>query len=123
MLQEDPPREPVHLNMSTTSKRSKRSSKGSLGGRKRDSRRNSQRSNFSAADKFASSSNANFVEYVVGGDTLLPKRVRSKKSDMPYSDAGSHRDARMSVDAAEIIQLQKQIGVEPEKEDEPEDED
>ena len=29
--------------------------------------------------------NDDFIEYVVGGDSLLPKRVRSKKSDLPYS--------------------------------------
>ena len=29
--------------------------------------------------------NEDFIEYVVGGDSLLPKRVRSKKSDLPYS--------------------------------------
>ena len=57
---------------------------------------------------YAASSNANFVEYVVGGDTLLPKRVRSRKSDLPYSNScgqsqGSINDARMSSDAAEII--------------------
>ena len=30
--------------------------------------------------------NDDFIEYVVGGDSLLPKRVRSKKSDLPYSN-------------------------------------
>ena len=29
--------------------------------------------------------NDDFIDYVVGGDNLLPKRVRSKKSDLPYS--------------------------------------
>jgi len=33
--------------------------------------------------------NDDFIEYVVGGDSLLPKRVRSKKSDPPYSNKGS----------------------------------
>ena len=33
--------------------------------------------------------NNDFIEYVVGADTLLPKRVRSKKSDLPYSQGGS----------------------------------
>lgn len=30
--------------------------------------------------------NGNFLEYVVGGDSLLPKRVRSRRSDLPYSN-------------------------------------
>lgn len=30
--------------------------------------------------------NDDFIEFVIGGDSLLPKRVRSKKSDLPYSN-------------------------------------
>ena len=31
--------------------------------------------------------NDDFLEYVIGADTLLPKRVRSRKSDLPYSQS------------------------------------
>jgi len=33
--------------------------------------------------------NDDFLEYVIGADTLMPKRVRSRMSDLPYSSQQS----------------------------------
>ena len=37
-----------------------------------------------------------FLEYVVGGDSLLPKRIRSKKSDLPYSRSNGSESRNFS---------------------------
>ena len=54
--------------------------------------------------------NQDFIEYVVGADTLLPKRIKSRKSDLPYSQ-GSHasrsNSRQRSHDARDIFDLQK----------------
>ena len=114
----------IKVSMTTDRKRSPENTmNNSLNGSKNSGSRRSRKERFLSPDEPNSSMrNANFVEYVVGGDTLLPRRVRSRKSDLPYSEGSgsraggsragrsvgsSQRNRRLSADAEDIIRLQE----------------